>query len=79
MMFETLKEISDKISKVTQSHIGGLGVSTRLQPATDNSREVCKTRKTGKTRQTCEKKGRARDNVKIDYTCFAIRSYSCTI
>ncbi len=49
-----------------------------LKPDTDDSQGVREMRKTCKVRETWEKK-RALDNVKINYTRFAIRLFSCTI
>ncbi len=46
--------------------------------ATDNLQEVCKTRKTCETREN-EKKGRKRNNVKINYTRLVIQLFSHTI
>ncbi len=48
-------------------------------PATDDSQDVCEMRKTHETREIWEKKGRTRDNMKINYTHFAIRLFSRTI
>ncbi len=47
----------------------------RLYPAIDDSQEVHEMRKNVR----CEKKGCARDNMKIDYTRFAIRLFFRTI
>ncbi len=50
-----------------------------FKPATDDSRDIRKMRKTCKKRETWEKKVRARDNVKINYTHFAIQIFSRAI
>ncbi len=51
-----------------------------LKPATDDSQDVRKMGKTCKMRETCKKKRvHVRDNMKITYTCFAIRLFSRTI
>ncbi len=49
-----------------------------IKPATDDS-DVHERQKTCATRKTYEKKGRAQENAKIDYTRFSIQLFSRTI
>ncbi len=61
------------------SHLITSSQTALVKPATNNSRDVPGMTKTCEMRETCEKKVRTWDNVKINYTRFAIWLFSSTI